>query len=144
MSLLIQQRRKAYYTQLEAANKGLEVDDWLDWFSDLVLAAQADTLGWLEFLIEKTRLLDRLRGKLNTRQEKALLSLFREGPEGFRGGLSASKYVALTGASAATAGRDLAQLVELGALRRTGQLKGTRYWLPFGSVGHHPTILSIG
>ena len=135
LSLLIQQRRKAYYAQLEAANKGLEVvDDWLDWFSDLVLAAQAHTLSWLEFLIEKTRLLDRLRGKLNNRQEKALLRLFQEGPEGFRGGLSASKYVALTGASAATAGRDLAQLVELGALRRTGQLKGTRYWLPFGSV----------
>jgi DNA-binding IclR family transcriptional regulator len=37
--------------------------------------------------------------------------------------------MALTGAPAATARRDLGRLVELGALRRTGQLKGTRYWL---------------
>jgi DNA-binding IclR family transcriptional regulator len=37
--------------------------------------------------------------------------------------------MAYTGAPAATARRDLGHLVELGALRRTGQLKGTRYWL---------------
>jgi len=84
-SLFIQHRRKAYYAQLEAANKGLKVDDWLDWFSALVLAAQGHTLSWLEFLMERTRLLDRLHGKLNTRQEKALLRRFREGPEGFQG-----------------------------------------------------------
>jgi len=120
LSLLIQQRHKAYYSQLEAANKGLKVDDWLDWFSALVRAAQAHTLSWLEFLMEKTR----LRGKLNTRQEKTLLRLFREGPEGFHGGLSASNYVALTGTSAATAGRDLLQLVALGALRPTDRLIG--------------------
>jgi hypothetical protein len=35
-------------------------------------------------------------------------------------------YMAITGAPAATARRDLGQLVQLGALRRTGQLKGTR------------------
>ena len=53
----------------------------------------------------------------------------RAGIDGFVGGLSASKYMALTGAPAATTRRDLGHLVELGALRRTGQLKGTRYWL---------------
>ena len=138
LSLIIQLRRKDYHARLEAANKGLELDTWLDWFADLVLAAQAHTLGWLEFLIQKTRLLDRLRGQINARQEKALLRLFREGPEGFRGGLSASKYTAITGAPAATARRDLGQLVKLGALRRTGQLKITRYWLPFGPEAAPP------
>jgi Fic family protein len=58
----------------------------------------------------------------------------RAGVDGFSGGLSASKYMALTGAPAATARRDLGHLVELGALRRTGQLKGTRYWLSQGQV----------
>jgi Fic family protein len=62
-----------------------------------------------------------------------------EGPEGFRGGLSAGNYRSLTGAPAATATRDLAQLVELGALRRSGQLKGTRYWLPFAVNG--PSVI---
>jgi Fic family protein len=58
----------------------------------------------------------------------------RAGVDGFVGGLSASKYTALTGAPAATARRDLGHLVELGALQRTGQLKGTRYWLPHGQA----------
>jgi Fic family protein len=45
------------------------------------------------------------------------------------GGLSAENYRTISGATSATATRDLAALVERGALRRTGQLKGTRYWL---------------
>lgn len=134
LSLLINKHRSEYYTQLELANKELEIDDWLSWFADIVLAAQNHTLSWLEFLIAKTKLLDRLRGLLNERQEKALLRIMREGPEGFRGGLSAGNYAAITGAPAATATRDLVHLVELGALVRTGQLKGTRYWLPFGQT----------
>lgn len=131
LSLLIQKQRAEYYDELEAANKKLDTDDWLSWFAATVLAAQDYTLRWLDFVLAKTKLLDRLRGQINERQEKALLRLTREGPDGFRGGLSASKYTAITGAPAATARRDLAHLVELGALRRTGQLKSTRYWLAF-------------
>jgi Fic family protein len=134
LSLLLHRRRKEYYAQLEAANKTLDVDPWLDWFADLVLAAQAHTLEGLDFLLANTRLWDRLRGRLNARQEKALSRLMRAGLEGFTGGLSAGKYMALTDAPAATARRDLSHLVELGALQRTGQLKGTRYWLPHAKV----------
>jgi Fic family protein len=129
---LIHRRRKDYYSQLQAANKTLDVDPWLNWFADLVLAAQTHTLQGLDFLLASTRLLDRLRDQLNERQEKALSRLMRTGVDGFVGGLSASKYMAITGAPAATARRDLGHLVELGALQRTGQLKGTRYWLPHG------------
>lgn len=129
LSLTLQRRRAAYYAQLEAANKDLNVGAWLAWFAELVLAAQQYTLDWLEFLIAKTRLLDRLRGQLNVRQEKGLLRLLREGPDGFTGGLSAGIYRLITGASAATARRDLLELADLGALRRTGEFKSTRYWL---------------
>jgi Fic family protein len=139
LSLLIHRRRKEYYAQLEAANKTLDVEPWLDWFADLVMAAQAHTLEGLEFLLANTRLWDRLRGQINPRQEKALSRLMRAGVDGFVGGLSASKYMALTGAPPATAGRDLMHLVELGALRRTGQLKGTRYWLT-----HAPNAIHDG
>lgn len=131
LSLTIQRRRKTYYDQLEAANKDLGMDAWLSWFADTVLAAQAHTLRSIEFLLEKTKLFDRLRGQLNERQEKALVRMMAEGPDGFRGGLSAAKYKTIAGAPAATTTRDLAHLVEVGALRRTGQLKSTRYWLPF-------------
>jgi Fic family protein len=81
----------------------------------------------VEFLIEKTRLLDRLRGQLNSRQEKALLRMLREGPEGFKGGLSAGNYATITGASPATATRDLADLVAKGALTRAGERRHARY-----------------
>lgn len=99
-----------------------------------MLEAQAYTLRWIEFLLDKAKLMDRLRGKLNGRQEKMLLRMMEEGPDGFRGGLSAGKYMALTGAPAATARRDLGALVGLGALRRTGEFKGTRYWLAFATL----------
>ena len=66
---------------------------------------------------------------INERQEKALLRMFAEGPSGFKGGLSAENYIRITKTSRATASRDLADLVEKGALRKTGQLKQMRYWL---------------
>ena len=135
LSLTIEQQRHKYYREIELANKDLEADRWLNWFADTVLSAQRHTLGWLEFLIAKTKLLDRLRGQINARQEKALLRLMREGPEGFKGGLSAGNYQSITGAPPATARRDLVELVALGALRRTGELRGTRYWLAFGTRG---------
>jgi Fic family protein len=58
--------------------------------------------------------------------------MFREGIGGFRGGLSAENYIAITGTSRATATRDLQDLVEKGALRRTGELRHTRYHLVLG------------
>ena len=38
--------------------------------------------------------------------------MFEEGPEGFKGGMSAGKYATITGASPATTTRDLSDLVE--------------------------------
>ena len=123
--------RSEYYAALEAANKGNEVTDWLAWFAAIALEAQAMTLAQVEFLIEKTRLLDRLRDQLNERQKAVLLRVLREGPSGFKGGLSAGNYVAIARTSPATAGRDLSEMVSLGALYRTGEKRHTRYHLPF-------------
>ena len=94
-----------------------------------MIEAQARTITRIRFLIDKTKLLDRLRGQINERQEKALLRLFREGPDGFDGGLSAGNYRTITGAALATATRDLADLVEKGALIRTGERRYARYRL---------------
>ncbi|RYD24632.1 MAG: DUF4172 domain-containing protein, partial [Verrucomicrobiaceae bacterium] len=58
-----------------------------------------------------------------------LVRMFREGPDGFKGGLSARNYISITGATQPTATRDLRELVEMGALCRTGEFKGTRYHL---------------
>jgi Fic family protein len=120
-------RRKAYYSALEAANKGNEITPWLSWFAATAIEAQRRTIERVEFVIQKTRLLDRMRGKLNERQDKALLRILREGPEGFKGGLSAGNYATITGASAATTTRDLADMVEKGALVRVGERRYARY-----------------
>ena len=129
LSTQIEKQRKGYYAALEAANKTLDATDWLLWFADAVLSAQAYSIALIDHLIAKTRMLDRLRGQLNPRQEKALIRMFDAGPEGFIGGLSAKNYIAITGITPATARRDLGDLVTKGALTRTGERKGTRYWL---------------
>jgi Fic family protein len=120
-------KRNAYYAALEANNKRQEVTPWLTWFAATVVEAQRRSIALVDFLIDKTRLLDRLRDQLNERQKKALLRMLREGPEGFKGGLSAGKYAGITGASPATTTRDLADLVAKHALVRSGEQRHTRY-----------------
>jgi Fic family protein len=125
----IKQRQKEYYRALQDANKTNEITPWLEWFADTVVLAQESTQIRVEFLIEKAKLLNRLRDQLNPRQEKALLRMFEEGPGGFQGGMSAEKYIRITSTSRATATRDLQDLVEKRALIRRGELKHTRYFL---------------
>lgn len=125
----IEARRSAYYDALEANNKHMKVTPWLDWFAETVLASQKWSGRMVEHLITKTRTMDRLRGQMNDRQTRALLRMFEAGPDGFTGGMSARNYITITDASTATARRDLAGLVELGTMTRTGEKRGTRYWL---------------
>jgi Fic family protein len=120
-------KRRAYYEALELSNTETDLTEWLAWFAATAIEAQRRTLALVEFLIDKTRLLDRLRGQLNERQQKALLRMLREGPTGFKGGLSAGNYVTITGATTATATRDLADMVEKRALLRTGERRHARY-----------------
>ncbi len=129
LSATINAQRKTYYEMLEANNQHCEITKWLVYFAQTVLAAQAHSLALVDFLIAKTKLYDRIRGKLNERQDKAITRMFREGPSGFKGGLSAENYLRITGTSRATATRDLQELVEMKALTRTGSLKSTRYHL---------------
>lgn len=125
----IHRHRKAYYAALQVASESNDIDAWLMWFADIVIEAQRRTITRIRFLIDKTHLLDRLHGAINERQEKALLRMFREGPDGFEGGLSAGNYRTITDASLATATRDLNDLVEKRALIRTGERRYARYRL---------------
>lgn len=125
----IERNKNAYYSALEQANKHNEITAWLNYFSGMVINAQSYTETWIDFLIKKAKLYDRLRGQINPRQEKALARMFREGPDGFVGGLSAEKYIGITGAPRATATRDLQDLVAKEALVRQGERKHTRYFL---------------
>jgi Fic family protein len=121
--------QKSYYEALARANRRNDITRWLAWFAEIALEAQRRSIAQVEFIIDKTKLLDRLHGQINVRQQNALLRMFREGPEGFKGGLSAGNYSTITGASPATTTRDLADLTEKGALIRTGERKHARYTL---------------
>lgn len=129
ISAVLHRQRKHYYEQLRRHSLRLGIDAWLQWFAQQALQAQAEADEWVRFLVDKAALMTRLAGQLNPRQEKVLLRLLREGPRGFVGGLSAGNYASITGSSSATVTRDLADLVNKGALLRTGERKGTRYWL---------------
>src|SRR3990167_3678610 len=83
LSHVISLHKKEYYTQLQKTNHGLVISDWVQYFAKTVLEAQRYTQRMVLFLIEKMRLLVRLRDQLNDRQEKVLLRVFKEGLEGF-------------------------------------------------------------
>lgn len=129
VSKILEERKKEYYSQLEKCNRTLEISDWMEYFSEMILQGQKESLNLLYFLIEKSKLMNRFAGQINERQEKALLRMFKEGPEGFSGGLSAENYISITKTPRATATRDLADLVQKGALFKKGELRYTRYFL---------------
>jgi len=129
LAYTIQRGRKAYYAALERNNKDLEITDWLVHFGETILEAQRNTIKRVDFYVAKAKLYEKLRGQLNERQDKAIARMFREGIDGFKGGLSAENYIIITKASRATATRDLQDLVEKGALTKTGERRHTRYHL---------------
>ena len=129
LSTTINKNKNKYYDALERANKNNEITDWLTYFSEMVLDSLSYTQKATEFLLSKAKMLDRLYNILNPRQKKLLLRMFEEGHEGFTGGLSAKNYMSITKATQPTATRDLSDLVEKGGLRKTGELKSTRYYL---------------
>ena len=129
LSQTLQKNKNSYYEALHQSSRDNEITAWLGYFADTVLQAQNTTQCMIDFLIQKTKLYDRVKSQLNERQEKALARIFHEGVEGFKGGLSAENYISITGAARATATRDLQDLVDKGVLIRTGALKSTRYHL---------------
>jgi Fic family protein len=129
LAYTIERARKAYYDALEHNNKDIEITDWLVYFADTVIDAQHHTIKRVDFYVAKAKLYENLRGQLNERQEKVLARMFKEGIDGFKGGLSAENYISIAKTSRATATRDLQDLLQKGALVKTGELRHTRYYL---------------
>jgi Fic family protein len=129
LAYTIERNRNDYYAALERNNKDLEITDWMTYFAKTILEAQATTIKRVDFYVAKAKFYERFRGELNERQDKVIARMFREGIDGFKGGLSAENYITIARTSRATATRDLQDLVERGALTRTGELRHTRYFL---------------
>lgn len=127
LSKVIEQRKKHYYESFAKANHSLDLSIYVQDFSDFIIQGQEFSIKTIEFTLKKAKFLRKY--ELNSRQEKVVLRVFEEGFEGFKGGLSAANYRAISDTSLATTTRDLTELVAIGAFTKSGQLKGTRYAL---------------
>lgn len=135
LSLAIEANKKHYYSELEKAQKSKDVTEWVEYFVHMVLEAQKDTEKLICFIIEKSQFFDRYKEHLNKRQFKVIRRMFKEGPEGFEGGMNAKKYMSITSCSKATATRDLSDLYSQGALVRMEQGgRSTHYELNINGV----------
>lgn len=138
ISHAIEEEKSEYYEALQKNSTRLSIDSWLEYFCKMVLKAQDRTQETIDFLIEKGKFYLRFSSELNARQAKAIERVFKEGVNGFKGGLSAENYISITGAPRATATRDLQNLVEKGAFFRTGERKTTRYFLNIHRLRSNP------
>ena len=95
----------------------------------MLLHALDDAQSRVEFVLKKARFFDRYGEALSERQLKVVRRMLDAGPDGFEGGVNASKYQRLTGVSKPTATRDLQGLMQKGILSSIGGGRSTRYEL---------------
>lgn len=134
LSRAIQEDKKQYYDALQRAqatrpkNDLLDVSSFVDWFAQAMERGIELASSEAQYIHRRNQFFSRHEGQLNPRQEKALRRIFEEGPQRLALGLSSKPYQRITGASAATATRDLKDLAEKGMVRWTGQKgRGTAY-----------------
>lgn len=128
LSAQIQKERKDYYDVLERTQKGtLDVTCWLLWFLGALERALSSAHNTLDQVLMKARFWQQWAGKpLNERQVKVINRML----DGFEGKLTSSKWAAIAKCSSDTALRDITQLLELGALKKTaGGGRSTSYEL---------------
>jgi Fic family protein len=127
LSTAIEAKKELYYRQIQAAQRTNQITAWIGYFLETVLEAQEIAKETIEFVIAKTRFFDQHYGELSERQLSVLNRMLRDGPHSFEGGMSARKYIAITGVSKATATRDLQEMESLGILKRIGGGRSTRF-----------------
>ncbi len=129
LSRTIEKDKKSYYGALERAQQDNQITKWIKYFVDTTLAAQKQAGELIEFILRKAKFFDRFKNELNERQLKVIKRMMDAGPEGFKGGMNANKYISLTKVSKATATRDLQHLSDTGAVLVQGGGRSTRYIL---------------
>jgi Fic family protein len=127
--LLLQ--RSAYYDALNSAQCGTcDLTEWVQWFTAQFSDACQQSSHVIDAAVAKSRFwAGSAKANLNDRQRKVLQRLLDDGDGGFAGGLNAAKYMKMTGASKATATRDLATLVQEELVWTSGQGKALRYYI---------------
>ena len=133
---------------LLADGSAIDVTSWVQWFVQAFTQGCVTSQAVVRQAVDKSAFrLNAATCDLNARQHKVLGRLLEAGNTelggGFLGGMSTDKYAKITGASKATASRDLTDLLAKGLLRVEGVGKATRYavnvpgWIqPVASEAH--------
>lgn len=127
ISSTIEQSKKKYYQSLKQAQRTLEITDWIFYFSSLILESQRNAKQTVLFTLNKSKFIDQFKAEMNERQLKVVLKMFENGESGFKGGMTAIKYVSITKTSRATATRDLQDLTEKNILKPKGEGRNRSY-----------------
>lgn len=129
LSTIILKNRTEYYNQLQQANKTLKINNWILYFSQIIIDAQEYTQKKILFVVDKINFYQKYSEKLNERQKKVIEKIFASGLDDFEGGLSADNYKKITKTSSSTATRDLQKLLEIKAVYKRGEKKYSRYYI---------------
>lgn len=127
LSHTIEENKKAYYAALKSASRSSEVTNWLKYFLTVILDAQVAVELQIDFILKKTVFFQKYENLLNPRQLKIVQRMLQAGIKGFEGGMSAKKYMSITGVSKATATRDLQEMLQLNALKQIGGGRSIHY-----------------
>jgi len=137
ISAQILREREGYYTVLERCQRGdLDVTVWLSWFLEQLTAAAASNGAVIDAVRRKAAFWwSHRHSGFNSRQQKLLNRLLDAEPEGFTGGMTLRKAIALIKVSRATAWRDLAELVELQAIEPIDEGRSRAYRIRWPAAG---------
>jgi len=130
LSAAILSRREGYYANLERCGKGnLDATDWLIWYLETLDEARKIADVWMQFTRSRLRIESRFPD-LNARQTKVIARMLREGPDGFKGGMTVTKYAKIAGCTPEVAEVELAELLAKVVLRPAKEATGSmRYEL---------------
>jgi Fic family protein len=134
LSARIMKESGDYYNVLERSSKGkIDITEWLTWFLSCFLRALEDSEVTISKVLKIAEFWQRhTQTALNKNQRKVINRLAEAGPGGFVGGLTTRKYTAMTGASRATAYRDISDLIKKSILiQNKGKGRSVSYNLVF-------------
>jgi Fic family protein len=114
MSKAIYSDRKNYYLELERAQRGTDITNWLMWFLNTLLSAVKDSDAVIGNVLNKTYFWHIHEDIACSERQKKILNIYLSG---YDGKLTAKNWAKLAEVSLDTANRDIADLVTKKMLR---------------------------
>ncbi|HEC8324756.1 TPA: Fic family protein [Providencia rettgeri] len=129
MSQSINQKRKEYYDVLERTQRGgLDITEWLLWFTETLCTAINRALNQIAQTVEKASFWNRFDQSKLTQEQSKVINRLLDGD--FVDGINNRQYMSVAKVSRSTATRHLADMVKMGILTTgAGGGRSTRYKL---------------